>query len=331
MAAAVTGERTGQMNAIVLDRFGDVDELTSRSIPLPAVGANDVLIRVNFAGIGSWDRIEREGQYDGVFGIASSFPYVLGWDAAGTIAGVGSSVERFEIGDRVYVATMPVPRGGAYAEYAVVDAEHVASIPDKLPMREAGALPWDALTAQSGIELLDPHPGTKLMVFGASGGIGHLALQLALARGAHVLAVVSGEDGIALAERLGAHAIVDGKREDVGRAAKDFAPEGLDGALVTAGGPKAERALRAVKSSGMIVWPNGVNPMPSDSLKATVRHYDGDRRQSAMDRLNAIIAVGALRVHLAATYPVARVRDAHRALEEHYVGKMVLELAVGEV
>lgn len=328
MTAAATGERVPKsMNAVVIDRFGDIEELTPRIIPVPHVGTDDVLIRVGFAGIGSWDRIEREGRYDGAFGMPSPFPYVLGWDAAGTVAGIGEGVDRFGIGDRVYAATMPVPRGGAYADFVVVDAEHVALIPADLPMAEAGALAWDGLTAQSGIALLDPAPGSTLMVFGASGGIGHLGLQLALARGARVLAVVSGDDGIALAEQLGAHAVVDGRREDVDHAVRAFAPEGLDGALVTAGGPQTDSALGWIKSTGTIAWPNGVGPLPRTTPRATIRRYDGDRRQAALQRLNDAVSSGALRVHVSATYPLDRVHDAHRALTEHFVGKMALEVA----
>ncbi|HYI05226.1 MAG TPA: alcohol dehydrogenase catalytic domain-containing protein, partial [Reyranella sp.] len=117
-----------QMNAVVLDRFGGVDELSSRRIPLPEVGEDDVLIRVEFAGVASWDAFERDGGYDGAFGVASTFPYVLGWDAAGTVAAVGRNVTRFDVGERVYASTMPVKRGGFYAEYGVVEAEFVARV-----------------------------------------------------------------------------------------------------------------------------------------------------------------------------------------------------------
>ncbi|MEW2378393.1 NADP-dependent oxidoreductase [Micromonospora sp. NPDC047812] len=314
------------MNAVVLDRFGGVDELTARRIRLPRVGDDDVLIRVEFAGVGSWDAGEREGDYDGVFGVASTFPYVLGWDAAGTVAAVGRDVTRFEVGERVYAATMPVPRGGCYAEYTVVEAEFVARVPDRMPTEQAGAMAWDALTALSGLDLLNLRPGGTLMVFGASGGIGHMAVQLARHRGIRVLAVASGADGVALARRLGADHAVDGRRDDVLAAAFEFAPGGLDAALVTVGGEIAERSLRAVRESGRIAWPNGVLPTPVASPGATVSHYDGDRSRIATDRLNAIIEASSFEVHVARTFPFERARDAHRALDDHYVGKLALKV-----
>lgn len=314
-----------QMNAMVLDRFGGVDELSLRRIPLPEVGDDDVLIRVEFAGAASWDAVEREGHYDGVFGIASVFPYVLGWDAAGTVAAVGRNVSRFDVGERVYAATMPMPRGGFYAEYGVVEAEYVARVPDRMPTEQAGAMAWDAATALSGLDLLGLRPDDTLMVFGASGGLGHMAVQLARHSGIRVLAVASGDDGVALARRLGADDAIDGRKADVLAAALKFAPGGLDAALVTAGGETAERSLRAVKDSGRIAWPNGVTE-PKTSPAAKVFHYDGDRSRTSTDRLNAIIEASAFEVHVAQTFPLARAAEAHRALNDHYVGKLALKV-----
>jgi NADPH:quinone reductase-like Zn-dependent oxidoreductase len=319
-----------EMKAAVLDRFGGVEELSQRLIPVPEVGEDDVLIRVEVAGVASWDAVEREGDYDGVFGIASTFPYVLGWDAAGTVVAVGRNVTRFVIGDRVYAATMPVPRGGFYAEYGVVEAEYVAHVPDRLPTEQAGAMAWDALTALSGLDLLDLRPDETLMVFGASGGVGHMAVQLARHRGQRVLAVASGDDGVALAQRLGANAVVDGRKDDVLVAASRFAPNGLDAALITAGGDTAERSLRAVKRTGRVAWPNGVYPVPATSPVGLVSYYDGDRSRSAAERLNAIIDASAFETHIARTFALEQVKDAHLALREHYVGKLTLRIAPPE-
>ncbi|MBD5784757.1 NADP-dependent oxidoreductase [Cellulosimicrobium terreum] len=315
------------MHAAVLDRFGGVDQLALRRLARPEVGADDVLVRVEYAGVGSWDAVEREGAYDGAFGMPSTFPYVLGWDVAGVVAAVGRDVTRFAIGDRVYAATMPVPRGGGYAEYAVVEAEHVAHVPERLPTEQAGAMAWDALTALSGLDLLDLPPGASLLVFGASGGIGHMAVQLARHRGLRVVAVASGEDGVALARRLGADVVVDGRQDDVLAAASELAPDGLDAALVTVGGETTERSLRAVRASGRIAWPNGVHPLPATPPDATVSHYDGDRSRSAAERLNAIVSSSSFEVHVARTFPLERVQDAHLALRDHYVGKLALEIA----
>ncbi|MFJ6430156.1 MULTISPECIES: NADP-dependent oxidoreductase [Microbacterium] len=313
-----------KMRAIILDRFGDEGELREQSVPIPAVGEGDVLIRIDVAGIGSWDREEREGHYEGAFGVPSTFPYILGWEGAGTVEAVGADVTRFAPGDRVYAASTPVPRGGFYAEYAVVDQEHVAPVPARLTDEQAGVLAWDALTATSGLDTIDARPGDAVMIFGASGGIGHLAVQLAKHRGLRVFAVASGQDGVSLAGGLGADVVVDGRRDDVMAAIESFAPEGLDGALVTAGGRAAEDALRGVAPSGRIAWAHGVNPPPSAEVVERVSFYDGDRSRAALQRLNEIIESSLIAPHVAQVFDAAEVAQAHHALRSHYVGKLAL-------
>jgi NADPH:quinone reductase len=315
------------MRAAVINGFGGIERIEIQPLPLPAVGPGDILIRVEAAGIGSWDATEREGVFDGAFGFESTFPYVLGWDGAGTIAAIGGDVNRFAEGERVYAASMPLPRGGFYAEYAVVDEAHVARVPERLTIEQSAALPWDALTAQSGLDVLDLEPGKTLMIFGASGGIGHMALQFARRRGASVLAVASGDDGVALATRLGADAVVDGRRDDVVAAARAFAPHGIDAALVTVGGEVAERALTTLREGTRVAVPHGVMPVPAIPPGAQLLLFNGDRRAAATTRLNESIDATPFEVHVARTFPLDRAADAHRALAVHYVGKLVLRVA----
>ena len=104
------------------------------------------------------------------------------------------------------------------------------------------------------------------MIFGASGGIGHLAVQLAKRMGARVFAVASGSDGVALVKRLSADAVVDGHKDDIAAAARQFAPDGLDAALITAGGPAADNALTAMRAGGRVAYPNGVEPEPEAAV-----------------------------------------------------------------
>jgi NADPH:quinone reductase-like Zn-dependent oxidoreductase len=313
-----------QMKAVVLDQFGGPEALHVRSLAVPDVRAGEVLIRVHSAGVGSWDAQERRGEYDGVFGLPSTFPYVLGWDASGTVAQLGSGVDQFSAGQQVYAATMPLPRGGCYAEYVAVPQEHVALVPEGLSLPQAAALPWDGLTALSGLQALDLEIGQTLLVFGASGGIGHLAVQLARMRGVRTLAVASGEDGRELCERLGADAVVDGRRDDVVQAARLFAPQGLDAALLTAGGTVADRAMRGLRPGARVAVPHGLSPEPVPLGGHELVHYDGVRDREATNRLSASVASGAVHVEIAATFPLDRARAAHERLATHYVGKIVL-------
>ncbi len=313
------------MKAVAIDHFGGPETLSLRTLPVPEVGPDEILIHVESAGVGVWDPFEREGGFARLFGIEPRFPYVLGSDGAGTVADVGKQVTRFKEGDRVYACSLASPKGGFYAEYAVVKADNAGAIPDKLSTAQAGALMVDAITALRGLDdTLGLKGGESLLIFGAGGGVGHLAVQLAKRLGARVLAAASGEDGVTLAGRLGADAAVNGRKEDVAAAARQFAPGGLDAALLTAGGEPAERALAAVRAAGRAAFPNGVEPEPRARPGVTVQSYDGTPDPQAVAKLNRLIESGPFEVHIARTYPLEQAADAHRALDTHYLGKLAL-------
>lgn len=312
------------MQAVVMDRFGGIDTLTVRALPVPRPGPDEVLLRLDAVGIGSWERGEREGHYEAYLG-GVTFPYVLGWEGAGTIVAIGEHVQRCGVGERVYATTFPKrggSGGGFYAQYATVHADFVAPIPPTLALEQAAALGWDALTALAGVDdTLRIRSGESLLLFGASGGVGHLAVQLAKRSGARVFAVASGEDGVALARRLGADEAVDGRAVDVLAAARSFAPEGLDAALFTAGGPIADRVLSAVR--GRAAHPKGVMPAPTAPSGLRMTAYDGIRGPEASAKLARRIASGPFDVHVDRVFDFERMADAHRALETHFVGKLV--------
>lgn len=315
------------MRAAAINRFGGADEIRLQTIPVPEVGPNDVLIRIESAGVAVWDPFEREGGFAETIGSEPSFPYVLGSDGAGTVAAVGAKVSRFKEGDRVYAAALANPKGGFYAEYAAVNEDTVSPVPDKLSTEQAGVMPSDALTALRGLDaMLGLKPGETLMIFGASGGIGHIAVQLAKRMGAGVLAVASGADGTALARRLGADAAVDGRKDDVTAAARDFAPGGLDAALFTAGGEAADKALTAVRDGGRAAYPNGVMPEPKARAGVRLQSYDvmPALHRQTLEQLNRLIDAGPFEVHVARTFALDRAADAHGALDDHFLGKLAL-------
>jgi NADPH:quinone reductase-like Zn-dependent oxidoreductase len=149
------------------------------------------------------------------------------------------------------------------------------------------------MTALTGLEkVLGLKSGDSLMVFGASGGIGHLALQLAKRLGTNVFAIASGNDGVQLAKKLGADSAVDGRSDGVLIAVKEFAPNGIDAALVTAGGDRTDRALSAIRKGGRIAYPHGVMPEPTAPDGVAIEAYDGEISHTQIDRLNTLINSG---------------------------------------
>ncbi|HEU4934747.1 MAG TPA: NADP-dependent oxidoreductase [Pyrinomonadaceae bacterium] len=315
------------MRAIALDRFGGPETLKVQTIPTPEPGADEILIHVECAGVGAWDPFEREGGFVEVLGQKPKFPYVLGTDGAGTVAAVGENVKELKEGDRVYAAELGNPKGGFYAEYAVVKAENASLIPADLKMDQAAVLASDGFTALKGLEdVLDLQPDESVMIFGASGGIGHLAVQLAKRLGARVFAVASGEDGVDFVKRLGADAAVDGHSDKVLDVAREFAPDGIDTALVTAGGDATDRALAAIRPDGRVAHPNGVMPVPKVTKGVSIEAYDGEGGREAMERLNELIEAGPFEVHVHRTFPLEQAAQAQAALEEHHLGKIALRV-----
>jgi NADPH2:quinone reductase len=310
-----------QMRAAAFDRYGGPEVLHTETLPVPLPAANQVLVRLDSAGIGVWDPYIRSGELE--LG-QSGFPRVIGNDGAGEVVAAGDEVRRFRVGDRVYAYSFA---GGFYAEYVALDEDEIAPIPQGLSAEEAGALGADGVTALRGLDdQLHLAAGQTLLVYGASGGIGHLAVQLAKRMGARVLAVASGRDGVALVRKLGVDAAVDGKRDDVARAARDFAPGGVDAALVLVNGAGLDRALAAIREGGRIAYPNGVEPAPSAPEGVTLLAYDGEPSADALERLNRLIAAGPFHVELGRVYPLQEAARAHREIGQHHLGKLALRI-----
>lgn len=315
------------MKAVVIDRFGGADRLSVQERPVPRPGPDEILIHVEAAGVGVWDPLERQGEMVGLMDHEPSFPYVLGSEGAGTVAAVGEKARtRFQEGDRVYGVGFLNPKGGFYAEYAVVKADDASGIPGALTTEQAAAMGVDAMTALRGLDTLGVQEGESLAIFGASGGVGHLAVQLARRLGARVLAIASGDDGVLLCKQLGADAVVDGKTADVAAACRQFAADGLDAALVTASGRGLDAVLEAVKDGGRVAHPNGVSRVPAVRSGVRLASYDGLPDRQAIARLERLILSAPFEVHVARTFPLARAAEAHGALAEHHLGKLALKV-----
>jgi NADPH:quinone reductase len=313
------------MRAAALDRAGGPEVLTRHELPTPEIGPGEVLIALHTVGVGSWDADMRDGWWPD--GPRPQPPIVLGTDGAGTIVAVGSRVRRFAPGDRVFAYMFTNTKGGFYAEYVAVPAEHVGRLPASLTLTEAGAVTATGLTALQGIDdVLRVKRGERVAIHGGSGGVGALALQFARLRGARVLATASGREGVALVRRLGAEAAVDGHSDDLAAAVRAFAPDGLD-AVLTLTGVRLPELLDGMRRGGRVAFPNGVEPAPRKRRGLSFESYDATPGPREFDRLSRAIDAARLRVPIAAAFPLEEAARAHQRLTKRPVlGKIVLRV-----
>jgi NADPH:quinone reductase len=314
------------MRAVAIDRFGGPEVLVVHELPVPKISAQEVLIRVDTAGVGSWDPRFRTGDW----AESKEFPMILGIDGSGVVAEVGKQVRRFKTGDRVYGYGYQSSKGGFYAEYVAIGASNVAPIPKPLDMLRAGAMPAIGLTALQGVDnTLAIKPGEHVIVHGASGEVGMIALQFARQRGARVLAIASGSDGVDFVKRLGADAAIDGRRDDILTAAREFAPGGVDAVLAFVGGKELTRCLDALRKGGRVAYPNGVEPEPRKRRGIKLKSYDGLGGVREFERLNRAIEEGETQVPIAAGFKLEEAADAHRLIEKgHVLGRVVLRVSL---
>ena len=313
------------MQAAAIDRAGGPEVITLHTLPVPKPAADEVLIAVNTAGVAIWDvGLRRHPQSIK----HSAFPLVLGTDGAGIVAAVGAKVQGFKVGEQVYSYSWDNPHGGFYAEYVAVPAERVGHVPSGLSLLQAGAIATTGLTAIQGIDdALHLKSGQTLIIHGASGGVGNLALQFAKLRGVKVLATASGEDGLAFVKRLGADAVVDSRHGDIAGAAHQFAPAGVDAVLALAGGDTLERCIDALRPGGHVAFPYGVEPEPKARDGVAIIRYNAIPGAQEFERLNRAIEAVKLEVPIAAEFPLAEAAKAQERVEAgHILGKIVLRI-----
>ena len=325
-----------KMRAVAIDRFGGPEVLTVRNIPVPKPGPGQILVRVESAGVAVWDVAEREGMLARRAGVRPKFPWVLGSEGAGKVVEVGEKVDGFRTGDQVYGGIWGTnPKAGFHAEYTALRADEAWPIPSTMSAEQAGALLIDGGTALTGLDDLSLKQGEKLMVFGASGGLGHLAVQLGKRLGAQVFAVASGDDGAALALRLGAEAAVDGRSGNVVASAREFAPSGFDAALIGVRGQDpgaiaaAETALTTMREGGRVAYPWTDSLMPPPKVPSIVRTvgYMGKLDRASVMELNRLVEAGPFEVRLGKTFALDQAAEAYGAVASHHLGRIALRPA----
>ena len=316
------------MKAAAIDRFGPPSVLKLHTLPVPVPDDGEVLIALHAAGVGVWDADIRGGWWpEG----RPKFPLILGTDGAGVITGKGRRTPRFKIGDRVWAYEFINPKGGFYAEYVAVNARHVGPVPKQLDLLHAGAAAVTGLTALQGIDdHLRVRRGQSVLVFGASGAVGTLAVQFAKRKGARVIGTARGRAAQRLVRDLGADVVIDPKKKNAADELRAFAPGGLHAALALAGGAALEELLAQLRPNGRTAYPNGVEPKPRKRGKIRVMAYDAVAGPKEFARLNRAVDEARLQVPIAATYSLAQGAKAHTRIKRgHVLGRIVLRIRRG--
>jgi NADPH:quinone reductase-like Zn-dependent oxidoreductase len=309
------------MRAIVQNAFGEPDVLQLGERPLPEPIATEVRVRVQAAGVNPVDWKTRAGK-----GAAAQWglPLTVGWDVAGVVDAVGPGVTRFAVGDPVFgMPWFPRP-ASAYAEFVTAPSRHFARRPDALGVVEAGGLSLAGLTAwQCLVDVAQVQPGQRVLVHAGAGGVGHLAVQIAKSRGAHVIATASAAKHDLLAD-LGVDEAVDYRSSRF-----EEVVEPVDVVYDLIGGDVSVRSLDVLRPDGvMIVLPSSAAAEAVEAARNRGLHAvgvlvepDGD----GLEDLAALVEAGGLRVLIDETFPLDRAADAHRLGEQgRATGKIVL-------
>lgn len=306
------------MKAIRIHRFGPPDVVELENIPRPHPGENEVLVRVEAAGVGPWDGWVRAGKSV----LKQALPLTLGSDIAGTVVELGTRVEKFSAGAEVFGVTNP-RFVGAYAEYATASAETLAGKPRRLNYVEAASMPVVAVTAlQMLFDHAQVHAGQRVLIHGAGGSVGANAVQLALRAGAHVIGTDVAQ-GAWYAKSLGAQQVIDIGVADFRRL---VAP--VDIVIDTVGGQSQTRSFGVLKSGGILV--SSVSPPNAEEASAAgvrARFILVDVTSAALARVAELVDAGDLRPRLGPVLPLAEARQAHEMLDglrPRIPGKIVL-------
>lgn len=332
------------MKAVRLHEYGDPEVLRYEDAPIPELKPGEVLVRTRAVGLNPPDWYLRDGYktLPPEWQPQVPFPIILGTDISGVVEAVASDVEGFSVGDEVYsmVRFFSVGESKAYAEYVSVPASELALKPAGIDHVHAAGAPMSLLTAwQYLVEVghdapnpLQPNKhqpipleGKQVLINGASGGVGHFAVQIAKLKGAHVIAVASGKHE-ALLRELGADEFIDYTQTPPEDIAHD-----LDLVLDTLGGPTTSRFLRTLKRGGALfpVYPLGFTDVDeAKSLGITISATQVRSSGTQLAELANLLDSGKIRVVVDSTYSLADTRKAHeRAEKGHIQGKIVLTVA----
>lgn len=305
------------IKAVRIHRFGGIETLQVEDVEPSMPDATEILVKVSAASVNPVDFKIRAGKYPAVN--EDRLPYILGRDACGIVEKCGAGAEKFKIGDEVF--GIVGIHGGGYAEKVVMAQDAVAARPANLDHVHAAAVPLAGQTAWQGLfRYGEVQSGQRILIHGGSGGVGHLAVQFAKARGAYVATTVSSHN-VDFARSLGADVVIDYRKAPFEQAVRDF-----DMVFDLIDGETRQRSWGVLKKGGILV---STLTEPSQqmarqhgvrALRYTVQANGEELREIAL-----LLEAGKVKPFVSQTFPLERAADALAAIESgHARGKVVL-------
>jgi NADPH:quinone reductase len=338
------------MRAIEYTRTGPAEVLQLVEHEPPTPGPDEVRVRIAVSGVNPTDWKARQGSGDGA---ALPRPQVPGQDGAGVVDAVGANVTAFEQGERVWVWDAAYQRAeGTTQELTVVPAAHVVRLPEHTSFDVGASLGIPALTAHRALTAREGGPdrlapgalqGAVILVSGGAGAVGHAAIQLAVWAGATVLTTVSSEEKAALATSAGAHHVINYKTQDVAAAVHAIVANGVDVVVEVNAFANLATDLELLAMGGTISTYAGGVDQPSIPVRAAMNKNARlqflmtyttsiEQKHHAVQAVNAalhdgVLSVGAEHGLPITRFPLDRAADAHRAVEQETVGKVLIDVA----
>jgi NADPH:quinone reductase-like Zn-dependent oxidoreductase len=309
------------MKAVRVHAYGGLDALRYEDAPRPRPGQGELLVRVHAAGVNPVDVAIRMGKLEGW--LHHTLPLTLGWDVSGVVEEVGPGVTHFKPGDAVY-SYLDLHRNGAYAQWVIVQEREAALKPTSIDHVKAAAVPVGALTAWQGlVEHAALKPGQTVLIHGAAGGVGTMAVQVAKVRGARVIATGSARN-LDYLKSLGADEVIDYQAKRFEEVVK-----GIDVVFDMVGDDTQERSWKVLKKGGVLV---SIRSEPSKEkaqalgVRSAYFHVRPDAEQLA--EIGRLIDAGRIQATVSEVIPLEDVQRAHAQVEtRHTRGKVVLRVA----
>lgn len=306
------------MKAVRIHAYGNSDQLALEDVPTPAIGPEQVLVKIRDASVNPIDVKIRSGLFRSRMPVR--FPWTVGQDVAGEVVELGPGVRRFAKGDRVFGFSP----GGAYAEFASVPINHLAKLPATIDFETAATLPTAGLTAfQIIMDVAESAPGQRILIHGAGGGVGSFAVQLAVWRKAEVYATARASDARYLME-LGVKQVIDFGKEPFEKDLRE-----LDVVVDLIGGETQDRSFSVLRNGGMLITTVGLND-PKEPRQHGVDAVEFVMQFDAaeLEALASLVDQGIIEPRLGRVIPLDHARQAQEMTEAGGVrGKIVLKIA----